>query len=198
MGLTIFYSGRLKNVQQIPTLIDEVCDICDGLQWCCEIFEPSKHYPLSGVVFCPPGSEEIWLTFMSNGCLASPASLYDITGDPIPLSNNIVVDSIVQYAGPEAHMELIKVLRYLSKKYFSRFSVTDESEYWKSGDPEKCRDWFLMFDSWMKNMSEDLGKLDGRGYEDGRTYQQRLEDLFHNGLTLEKYLKVMGDPYRKR
>src|SRR5688500_15529 len=118
MGLTIFYSGQLRNTRQIPALIEEVCDICDGLHWRCEIFEPSRDYPLSGVVFCPPGAEEIWLTFLSDGCLANPASLYDIVGTPIVLPKNIVVDSIVQYAGPEAHMELIKILRYLSKKYF--------------------------------------------------------------------------------
>lgn len=198
MGLTIFYSGQLRDIRQIPTLIEEVCDICDGLHWRCEVFEPSKDYPLYGVVFCAPGSEEIWLTFLSDGCLASPASLYDITGTRLMPAKDIVVDSIVQYAGPEAHMALIKMLRFLSKKYFKIFRVTDESEYWKSGDPEKCRDWFLMFDSWMKNMSEDLGKLDGRGYEDGRTYQERLKDLFCSGVTLDEYLKVMGDPFRKR
>ena len=198
MGLSIFYSGHIRDVLLIPTLVDEVCDICDGLQWRCEIFEPCIKYPLSGVVFSPPGSEEIWLTFLANGCLASPGSLYDIVGNRMELSKNILIDSIVQYAGPDALMQMIKMLRYLSNKYFRYLNVTDESEYWKTGDPEKCRDWFLMFDSWMKNMSQDLGKLDGRGYEDGQTYKQRLEDLFRSGVSLEQYLKVMGDPYRKR
>lgn len=198
MGLSIFYSGHIRDVSLIPALVDEVCDICDGLQWRCEIFEPSIKYPLSGVVFCPPGSEEIWLTFLHDGCLANPASLYDITGSCLLLPDNIVVDSMVQYAGPDAHMKLMHMLRYLSNKYFRYLNVTDESEYWKTGDPEKCRDWFLMFDSWMRNMSQDLGKLDGRGYEDGQTYKQRLEDLFRSGVSLQQYLKVMGDPYRKR
>ena len=198
MGLSIFYSGHLRDVSQLPALVEEVCDLCDGLQWKCEIFEPSIKYPLSGVVFCPSGSEEIWLTFLSDGCLANPASIYDIAGKSLVPSKNVVVDSIVQYAGPEARMQLIQMLRYLSKKYFRYLHITDESEYWKTGDPEKCRDWFLMFDSWMKNMSEDLGKLDGRGYEDGRTYQQRIEEQFRNGITLQQLLNVMGNPYRKR
>ena len=198
MGLSIFYSGVLRNVHQLPILIEEVCDICDGLHWRCEIFEPSKDFPLSGVLFCPPGAEEIWLTFLANGRLASPASLYDITGKRILLSKNILVDSIVQYEGPDAHMQLVQMLRYLSNKYFCQFRLTDESEYWESNNPEKCRDWFSMFDIWMKNMSYDLGKLDGRGHEDGSTYQQRVEDLFRSGVTLEEYLKVIGDPFRKR
>lgn len=198
MGLSIFYSGHLRDVSQIPALVDEVCDICDGLRWRCEIFEASIKYPLSGVVFCPPGSEEIWLTFLSDGCLANPSSLYDITRTCLVPSKNIVVDSIVQYAGPEAHMQLIQMLRYLSNKYFRYLNVTDESEYWKTGNPEKCRDWFLMFDSWMNNMSEDLGKLDGRGHEAGHTYKHRVEDLIRNGVTFEQYLKVICNPYRKR
>src|SRR5687768_6381445 len=152
MGLSIFYSGIIREIHQLPILVDEVCDICYGLHWRCEIFEPSRDFPLSGVLFCPPNAEEIWLTFLSNGCLASPSNLYNIEGKRITLSKNIVVDSIVQYAGPEAHMQLIQLLRYLSKKYFRYFSVTDESEYWQTGNPEKCRDWFAMFDVWMKNM----------------------------------------------
>ena len=198
MGLSIYYSGKLRDVHQLPLLVDEVCDICDGLHWRCEIFEPSKDFPLSGVLFCPPEAEEIWLTFLSCGCLASPTSLYDIKGKRIGISKNIVVDSTVQYAGPDAHMQLIQMLRYLSKKHFRHFRLIDESEYWETSNPEKCRDWFVMFDCYMNNMSEDLGKIDGRGYEDGKTYQQRLEDLLRSGVGLDEFLKVMRNPFRKR
>ena len=198
MGLSIFYSGKLRDNYQLPLLSDEVCDICDGLHWRCEVFEPSNIFPLSGVMFGPPGAEEIWLTFLSNGCLASPINLYDIKGKRIKYAKSIVVNSVVQYSGAEAHMQLIKMLRYLSKKYFGHFHLIDESEYWETNNPEKCRDWFVMFDCWMKNMSSDLGKLDGRGHEDGKTYQQRLEDLLLSGLGPDEYIKVMGDPFRKR
>ena len=198
MGLSIYYSGQLRDVSLIPAIVEEVIDICDGLQWRCEIFETSIKYPLSGVVFCPAGSEDIWLTFLSDGCLASPESLYDIIGNRLVLSKDLLITSVVQFAGPDVHMRLIQMLRYLSNKYFRYLNMTDESEYWKTGDPERCRDWYLMFDSWMKNVSLDLGKLDGRGHEGGQTYQQRLEDLFRNGVTLERYLKGMGDPYKKR
>ncbi|MDQ3017210.1 MAG: hypothetical protein M3R25_10905 [Bacteroidota bacterium] len=196
MGLTIFYSGSIRDMQLIPALVNEVCDICDDLYWRCEIVEPSEDIPISGVLFCPPGSEEIWLTFLPNGRMARPESLFNIVGEKKNLSGSILLDSIVQWAGPDAHMQMIELLKYLSPKYFRRLKVTDESEYWETGNPEKCRDWFGMFEVWTKNMSEDLDMLDGRGYEGGQTYQQRLMDLFMKGVSFDEIIKVMGDPYR--
>ncbi len=198
MGLTIFYSGSLRDVRQIPALVDEVCDICDDLHWRCEIVEPSEDIPISGVLFCPPGSEEIWLTFLPNGRMANPGSFFNIMGEKQNLSGSIVLDSIVQYAGPDAHMRVIEFFKYLSPKYFRQFKVVDESEYWESGNAEKCRDWFVMFEAYSNNMSEDLGKLDRREYEGGETYQDRLKELFLQGISFEEIMKVMGDPYRNR
>ncbi len=198
MGLTIFYSGAIRDVRLIPALVDEVCDICDGLYWRCEIVEPSDDIPISGVLFCPPRSEEIWLTFLPNGRMANPESFFNITGEKKKLSGSIVLNSIVQYAGADAHMRVIEMLKYLSPKYFRRLKIIDESEYWETGNAEKCRDWFVMFDAWTKNMSEDLGKLDNRGHEGGENYQERLMDLFMQGVSFEEIMKVMGNPYRKR
>ena len=49
----------------------------------------------------------------------------------------------------------------------------------------------------MKNMSVDLGALDGRGHETGENFQSRVEDLLNGGKSMMDILNVMGDPYRK-
>ena len=39
-----------------------------------------------------------------------------------------------QYAGPEAHIAIIKLLKYISGKYLTNFIVNDEGKYWDTGD----------------------------------------------------------------
>jgi len=39
-----------------------------------------------------------------------------------------------QFAGPDAHELIIGVLRYVSKTYLADFTITDEGQYWETGD----------------------------------------------------------------
>jgi len=199
MGLSIFYSGKLRNLQQLPELSAEIIDICSQLHWPYDYYTPTAKIPIRGIWFHPPGSDPIWMTFLSNGEVADPWTIAarDIPGAQIKMNERILINPATQYAGPEAHMTLIRLLRYVSKKYFLDFRLTDESEYWETGNAEKCKDWFAMFAVWMNNMSADLGKLDGRGYETGEHFAERMEDLWRNGKSIDDILKVMGNPYRK-
>lgn len=199
MGLSVFYSGTLRDKQFIPALVTEVSDLCDSLHWEYHHIHWRKDYPFEGICFCPPDSEYIWLAFLDDGKLCNPEMYHWLSNPPSqphPDDEHIALDAIVQWAGPEAHMIMINLLRYIANRYFDSFEMVDESEYWETRDPDKCRDWFTMFGHWMDNMSEDLGKLDGRGHERGRSYRDRLEELMREGKSMDDILKVMGNPYR--
>jgi len=69
----------------------------------------------------------------------------DAEGEIKRVTSNDSVDSQVmarwastktQFAGPEAHIGLCKLLQYLSGKYFKTIEVEDEGEYWQSGEAE--------------------------------------------------------------
>jgi|GEM_PF-1540568 len=200
MGLSIFYSGLLRNVKQIPSLTMELLDICDDLKWPCDEFSPTTINPIQGMWFAPPGADRIWMTFLPSGVLAEPE--YNLNEEGIEVWMNSdwkdnQMNPRTQFAGPDAHMQVIKILKYVSQKYFHHFHLLDESEYWESGNAEKCKDWFAMFSVWMNNMSADLGKIDGRGYESGESIQGRVDELLNNGRSIDDILKVMGNPYRK-
>lgn len=200
MGLSIFYSGTVRGVNQLPLLIDEITDLCDDLHWPWQYYSSSPEYPLEGMTFNPPGAQLIYMTFLKDGRLAEPYNMYNFKMKryEIPDSEEeIMINPIIQYAGPDAHMQLISILRHLSSKYFSKFKLIDESEYWETGDEQKCRDWFEMFSAWMENMSYDLGKLDGRGHEGGASYHTRLLEFLESGRSPMELLKVMKSPYRK-
>ncbi len=199
MGLSIFYSGMLRNVQQIPSLTAELLDICDHLNWRCDEYCPTTSNPIQGMWFAPPGADRIWMTSLHSGVLAEPELNLTKEGIDAWMKSSWKdnrMNPCTQFAGPEAHMQLIGILKHISQKYFQHFQLVDESEYWESGNAEKCRDWFAMFGVWMDNMSADLGKLDGRGYESGENIQERVERLLRNGKSFDDILKVMGDPYR--
>lgn len=198
MGLSIFYSGKIRNMQLLPLMTREVMDICQNLHWISGDFKYWPEIPLKGFQFHPPGCEPVWLTFRNDGVLMDPVyfTYPNYMQTKTPPEQKFLLNTVTQFAGADAHMRLIKLLRYVSKKYFRQFRLLDESEYWESGNEEKCRDWFTMFSVWMNNMSADLGQLDGRGYESGQNVQERVEDLLRNGKSIDDILKVMGDPFR--
>jgi len=200
MGLTIFYSGQLRSPQLQSSLIEEAIDLCDSLGWHYEPYPTMSNLPIEGILLYPPQCEPVWLTFLPDGNLSNPQS-YVFRNNPktkkLPGDETDRNSTITQWGGPEVHIALINMLKYLTAKYFKHFNLIDESEYWESGNVEKCKDWFNMFAIWMKNMSVDLGALDGRGHETGENFQSRVEDLLNGGKSMMDILNVMGDPYRK-
>ncbi|MGB4848030.1 MAG: hypothetical protein WBP41_08945 [Saprospiraceae bacterium] len=179
MGLTIFYSGKIRDIQLLPELTSEVTDICDDLHWVTGPHRHSKEIPLQGFHFHPPGCEPVWLTFRQDGLLADPVYfIFKYCNDPdITPDQEYMLCTVTQYAGIDAHMALIRLLRYLSRKYFEDFQLIDESEYWETGDAGQCIKRFKYFTQEMDEMSGKLDPLDGRVGETGETFSERIEEL---------------------
>ncbi len=196
MGLTIFYSGKIRTMSMLPELIDEVADICRNHQWKLEFYFPTRELPLTGLSFTPEGSESIDLTFDVNGMLVNeghyhfakllPPAPPDLQGIPL-------LHKQTQYAGPYVHMAIIHLLRYVSHRYLDEFEFVDESEYWETGDVELCRKNFLMFGEWTAEMSRELSLLDGRVDASGEFIEERMEALLSRGYSLDKILKTFDD-----
>ncbi len=179
MGLTIFYSGQIRDMQLLPALTEEVMDICDHLNWISKQYYHSPEIPLTGFMFHPPGCEPIWITFREDGFLADPI-YYIFKNDPISKPSpeeEFMPYAVTQFAGQDAHMALIKLLRYLSQKYFEEFEIVDESEYWETGDEQLCSDRFDWFTQYMDMESQKLDQLDGRTGESGSTFSERVRHI---------------------
>lgn len=85
MGITIHYSGRLKEAEILPALIEEVKDIAQANHWKYHIFETliaadkfgAEKYDnnIYGILFSPPESEPVWLTFyQTDECVCATVS----------------------------------------------------------------------------------------------------------------------------
>ena len=85
MGLCIYYSGRIKDAESLPQLIEEVKDVATVCDWKYKVDECS--FPnntldtqenldsIYGISFTPPNCETISITFLSNGVMACSAGI---------------------------------------------------------------------------------------------------------------------------
>lgn len=153
MGLTLHYKGKIEDLHQIEELQKEVQDICETMNWKFRVGDMEFNLPppvmehigmeaygkvkLSGVGFCPhPESEWVQLYFDQQGSLSNfmTLNLADSNTDPETIN---WCSTKTQYAGPEIHIAIVKLLDYLNKKYKLSIVARDEGDYWGSFDSSR-------------------------------------------------------------
>jgi len=196
MGLSIHYTGIIRNYAIIENLITECEDICKSLEWDYHIWEKKNNSndhihlnnpafinyttsDLKGISFTPKDSETVSLVFFPSGILCSPVKL--MYNDPA--TNNLMVETVsvkTQYAGMDVHLTILKLLQYFKDKYFSLFELSDEGMYWETKDLEVLKKQFARYDfivDSMKNALKDFKALPG---ETPESLADRLEELLKN------------------
>ncbi len=156
MGITIHYKGTLKSVGMISPLIEELVDIAKTMEWEYKILDKSidqtsdfklvhdeksdkiiAKLPLKGIsVSIHKKCEKLQLFFDKNGILRDPPQMeFSHVHEEAPSFLFIKT----QFAPLQVHITIIKLLKYLSKKYFSEFQVFDEGDYWETEDENILR-----------------------------------------------------------
>lgn len=86
MGLSIHYSGKLKQADLLTNLIEEIIDVSEAHHWKFHIFNSA--YPgnkfsketvfdeIFGINFTPTDCETISIAFLSNGKMVCPARVH--------------------------------------------------------------------------------------------------------------------------
>jgi hypothetical protein len=196
MGVSIHYRGRLDDIARLPSLRDEITDIADTMGW------PSKtldddwavtpdaslgrggvvhgHLGLKGVLITPhPKSEPLYLFFDRDGYLRSPMTMLMIV-DGTMEPETAWVSMKTQFSNPDTHVWVIGLLKYLKKKYLSGLEVSDESEYWDTGNRKKLEDDMALINGKIEQLSASLtsgrmGDMTGLSAEE---IASRIERLF--------------------
>lgn len=191
MGLSFHYSGSISNPSDLPELISEIKEIADVYHWPCHVFEtefPEKHFGRSnfndhlyGIGFTPPGCESVFVCFLSNGKMSGPAQiqLYVNPENEEEKKYLYILSVKTQFAGPEVHMVLMHFFRYLSQKYFARFNITDEGNYWETSDEAILRDNFKKYSDLLDSFSTALKTQPLSTGEQIEDYLMRLVKLIH-------------------
>lgn len=141
MGLSIYYSGTLRDPEHIDAIISEAADIGQSMNWSITELPSAPDIPVRGIVIQPDDCDPIWFTFHTNGNLCSPILFSYLLENEVSIPEDAkqVLVTKTQYAGADVHMSVIKFMRYLSEKYFSVFELTDESRFWETSDEQLCR-----------------------------------------------------------
>jgi hypothetical protein len=189
MGLSIHYSGKLRNPVDIPALIAEAADISKSMHWEAEILPHFDDIPIQGVLVIPEGSEPLWLTFHEKGSMCHPI-LYEhvreIEGKDFPEVGEQWCVTKTQYAGVESHMAMIKFLRYMSEKYFERFELHDESQYWETNDEAICRKRFGEYEKIMGMVGDALDSMEIRPEESQESIVEKIEKMLEERFGMKR------------
>lgn len=177
MGLAIHYSGYITEKEKIVSLVKEVTDICQSLDWQFHTFGDDE---IEGVSFAPQGSEPVFLTFNPAGRLLSPVSILtkDIYDDIlVPKELYFTTSTKTEYAGVEAHIAIIKLLKYLSKKYLKDFTLDDEGYYWETNDEQLLRERFNEYRKLGDAVYNALKDLPASNSETAESLADRIERI---------------------
>ncbi|HHH54699.1 MAG TPA: hypothetical protein ENK91_13640 [Bacteroidetes bacterium] len=190
MGLSIAYTGRLKEAKVLPDMIEEIVDIVKIYDWQYTVFEDKypedKFYDTSyedvyGIIFSPPKSEPVFLTFLFDGRMVDPFLLKFIKNDEErQKKDKFWVFTKTQYAGIEVHKVIIRLFRYLSDKYLDDFEMSDDSRYWETDDEAVLQESFERFDFIMDKFAEALDEFDAGETTDKESLVKKLLEYLKN------------------
>ena len=186
MGLTIHYSARLRSRDLLPQLIDEVADICQSIGWEYDTVDETvemeadvtftpplddhKNIHLKGIMFHPPKCESVVFTFLPSGWTSSTLHLMVAEKyqklDNEPLFKGLpklvyMMHTKTQRGGPDTHIAIIKLFKYLEKKYFAEMNVSDEGNYWETSDKAVLQE---RFDEYTGLINSVKGALEKDGW----------------------------------
>lgn len=188
MGLSIHYSGTIRDISLIEPLIAETADVCQSMQWKYNVIREQGDKGVNGIVLSPENCEPVFLTFLPNRRMCSPINLkyqgsYVANGfDPELV---YTTSTKTQYAGPATHVALLKFLKYLKEKYFESFELNDEGYYWETNDKKILRQRFDHYNYLVNAVGEVLSNIEQESGETIDSLVNRIEQVlkknFDNG-----------------
>lgn len=152
MGIAISYRGRLKSVDLIESFCEELIKIAELMGWDYNVLDEDFSKPTDARIDATENRCEIVghlaikginlnihekcsslsFFFDSDGILRDLLQMVEprvVEGDGLPYTF-----LKTQSAPLEVHMTVVKLLRFLGSKYFETFEVSDEGQYWETGD----------------------------------------------------------------
>jgi hypothetical protein len=188
MGLSIHYSGKIKSETLIEKLTLETEDICQSLNWKYQVIKKPNEDQLYGICFSPDGCEPVFLTFLPGGRLCTPLNLmnrdiYD--RNDVDKELMYTTSTKTQFAGPDTHIAVIKLLRYLKEKYFKEFELVDEGNFWETDDEKILLEQFARYEFALNIVIDALSHMKTMTGEPVESLAERIEKVLKKRLGIK-------------
>lgn len=193
MGLTIHYNGKLKNANDLKSLIDDVKDVAIAEKWDYFVFEEQfennsfseiiDRENLYGIMITPPKSEPFSMSFLSNGRMSSILNFNVMQlGKDINEELLYAVFTKTQYSGYENHKKLILLLDFISKRYLEDFECKDDGYYWESRDEDLLKKTFEKYTNLIDGFTSSIEMIPMNEGENLEDYLIRLASITNKNL----------------
>lgn len=180
MGISIHYRGKIADINAIGVLCDELALVADKMNWTCtrldddwskpsdatiEVSEKGSmitgHLALKGIAFSiHPECESLRFFFDVAGNLCDPVSM-TLINDGALKPEDVWIAVKTQFAGPETHVWIVGLLRYIQEHYLPEIEVRDEGEFWETGNHETLIEKMNLINDKIDVISRELSRVTG-------------------------------------
>ena len=184
MGVAIHYRGRLADIGKIKILCDELTQIAEKMDWAYNLLDEDwsipadarlehdergahivGHLGLKGISFKPhPECESMSFFFSSDGKLCDPMGVVLVCEGSLN-PEDAWINVKTQFAGPEIHLWVVGMLKYLKEHYILDLEVNDEGEYWETGNFEVLKEKMNFLNEKMDAICGELSRVTGNHLE---------------------------------
>jgi len=184
MGVSIHYRGKIADISKINALCDELALVADKMGWTCthldddwskppdatiEVTEKGAHITghlsLKGIALSiHPKCESLRFFFDSAGNLCDPVSMTLIL-EGVLKPEDAWVAVKTQFAGPETHIWIVGLLKYIQEHYLPELQVRDEGEFWETGNHETLKEKMNLINEKIDVISSELSRVTGSHLE---------------------------------
>lgn len=117
--------------------------------------------PLKGIAFSiHPGCESLRFFFDAGGNLCDPVSLTLISQGALK-PEDVWITVKTQFAGPETHIWMVGLLKYIQEHYLPGLQVRDEGEFWETGNYETLKEKMNLINDKIDVISSELSRVTG-------------------------------------
>ncbi len=181
MGITLFASGKVDTIEDLPRLIKDLKEIAEERGWKYRVIEDNfdarpnaslaqidSDTPgavikgtlgLKGVVLnVSAGAEPLQLLFDQNGILSGmPQQLFWIEDQG---KSERFTMCKTQFAHIDGHVEIVELLSMLKDRYISNLAVHDEGGYWENRDKKTLAEKRIFLDQCIRHTEKAIGSID--------------------------------------
>jgi hypothetical protein len=155
-------------------------DIAKSMGWKHSVFDfdLKDKEPIKGIIIQPhPKSESLQFITDQQGNLRNAFAMEFAVNDQELTYLNFIK---TQFAPVEIHIAVIKLLKYIQKKYISNLDVYDEGDYWQTGDEKILKGKIDFLNGAINQLTDVLNSIEFDKDSSPESIVDKIEEVLKN------------------